>query len=510
MGKKQDYSFKSVVTVNPYKNIYCSDASGSLNIIDNVPYNEEQFIVSYLNTKSVIYHKIKISKNIADEDLYDAITNQAYDELVLDQALIYKMQFIETFTIIDEDYRFFHLFIIDPLDLDEIYNKVVNKVKYIDIIVPTPLLLKSLYLQKIIKTDGVDCFIYLQENDAFITVYNEEEFVYTKSISYSFVEMHKRFCVLYAKEIEYKEFIDFLLNEDLRNTQSEYKKYFIKLYKELFSNIKETLTKVNKYYEIEKIQHLYVGTQLDTLTKLDEIAEFELDIRASDFNFNYDFINDDQYVDQLHSLMLLYAREDKSQRYECNFSVYNRPPKFTQRVSGRLIILTILSFIIAFIYPATFWVMSYAKSLQFEIKNEEYKELHIKKDNRDKEIKNREAEKKKIIDLLKHEKQEYASKKATLIKIHDVKVNYPMKAKLLAILIKDLNKFRVKINSMSYTQADAEKNFVLNLVASSDKDITKLLEYLTKVYTDKFSFSIEEISYEDDNRKYFCELKVKL
>jgi len=510
MSKKLDNSFASVITINPYKNVYFSSESNNLNKIDSVSYDEQQSIISYLNTKSFIYRKIKISKNISDEDLYDAITNQAYEELGLDQALVYQIRYIETFTTIDEDFRFFHLFIIDPVDLDGIFIEVVDKVKYIDIIVPVPLLLKSLYSKNIIKTDGVDCFIYLQENDAFITVYDEEEFVYTKSLTFSFINMYKRFCELYGQEIEYKEFIEFLSNENLRDTQSEYKRYFIQLYKELFSKINEILTYVKKAYEIENIEHLYIGTQLYTLTKLDEMAEFELGIRTNDFNFNYNFDNDEEYIDQLHPLMFLYAQEEQKERYECNFSIYERPPKFIQRVSGRLIILTLVSFIVAFIYPTTYWAMAYAKSLQYEINNEEYNELHIKRNNRDKNIKSREAEKKKVIELLKHEREEYASKKETLIKIHDVKVNYPMKAKLLAIFTKDLNKFGVKINFITYSQADLTKIFILNLVSSKDEDITKLLEYLTKVYADKFSFSIEQIYYEEDNKKYFCELKVQL
>ena len=61
-----------------------------------------------------------------------------------------------------------------------------NKIKYIDTIIPSPLLLKSLYSKDLIESSGVHCFIYFQKNDTFVTIYSEKEFLYTKSIKYSF------------------------------------------------------------------------------------------------------------------------------------------------------------------------------------------------------------------------------------------------------------------------------------------------------------------------------------
>ncbi len=154
--------------------------------------------------------------------------------------------------------------------------------------------------------------------------------------------------------------------------------------------------------------------------------------------------------------------------------------------------------------------MGYAKSIEYDMKFDEYKVLHEKKEKRDTEIKARETEKKKIIELLKVEKIEYKSKKETLVKIHDVKVNYPMKAKLLAVLIKDLNKFGVQINSITYGQSQKIKFFTLNLISSKDENITRLIKHVTKIHTGKFSFSIQKIYYDEENKKYFCELRVVL
>jgi hypothetical protein len=474
-------------------------------------FSKEQFAISYINTRGFITSKIEITKNIPEEDLYDAINNKVYDEFALDQAVTYQIQYIETFNNLDAENRHFHVFIVDPLTITETFQSVVEKIKYIDVIIPSPLLIKSLYSKDLIESSGVHCFVYFQKNDTFVTIYSEKEFLYTKTIKYSFIDMHERFCELYGERVEYDEFMEFLSTHNLRETESDYKEYFIKLYKEIFANISDILTYVKRAFEIEKIEHLYIGAQTYTVTKLDEMAEAELGIKSSDFEFDYGFESEGVYIDQLHALMHVYTSLSEDEKYDCNFTTYLRPPKFLQRESGKLVVLVAASLLIAFAYPITYWTLTYAQSLQYELLQQKYKELHNIKTTREATIKNKEADKKKVLALLEAEKKEYNDKKNTLIKIHDVKVNYPMKAKLLALFTKDLNKFDVRMNELSYTEDEKEgKVFSFNLVATRDKKITRLIEYLTKIHEGKFTFSLEEIMYKKESRRYVSELKVKI
>lgn len=535
MSKKPEHSFSSVLSINPYKNVCLSGISSFLSETSSPEYKKDQYVLSYLNTQGFINAQVSITKNIPEEDLYDAINNKIYDELGLDQAVMYQVQFIELFNNLDEDNRTFHVFIVDPLTLTQTYQSVIEKVKYIDTIVPAPLLLKSLYSKEIIEGSGVHCFIYFQENDTFVTVYNEKEFLYTKSIKFSFLQMHERFCELYGERVEYEDFLHFIQKENLKETLSDYKEYIIKLYKEIFSNINDIVTYVKRAFEVDKIEHVYIGSQIATLTKLDEMAEAELGLKCSDFSFDYGYESNDSYIDQLHALMHLYAALDDNEKYQCNFSIYHRPPKFTQRESGKLIMLVAASLLIAFLYPSIYWSLAYAQSFQYEILEEKYIEVHNIRTTREAIIKNKEAEKAKVAALLQSEQENYDEKKATLMKIHDVKVNYPMKAKLLNIFISDINLFKVQLEALSYydylekpleketkqtktvlqKQANISeekklKTFVFHLVASSDKNITNLLEHYTKKFERKFKFSLEEIVYEDESKKYFAELKVEL
>ncbi|MDY0117229.1 MAG: hypothetical protein RBR59_06620 [Sulfurimonadaceae bacterium] len=510
MNNETNHSFSSVVSINPYKNTYLSGRSSFLSEVKSAEYRKEQFAISYLNSQGFINSQISISKNIPEEDLFDAINNKIYDELGLDQAVTYQIQFIESVKTLDESNRTFNVFIVDPSSLEETYNDVVKKIKYIDIIIPTPLLIKSLYSKSIIESMGVHCFVYFQENDASVTVYDEHEFVFTKSIKYSIKQMHERFCEIHGERIDYIDFIDFLTLESLKDTLSEYKPSLIKLYKEIFSNINDILTYVKRAFEIEKIETVYIGSQLELATLLDEMAEVELKIKSEDFDFKCGYTSELTHVDQLHALMHLYTTIDENEKYLCNFTIYHRPPKFIKRESGKLILVTAASIFLAFLYPITYWSLGYGQQLRFDMLTQEYNEIHNIRTTREATINNTEAEKAKFLALLKTEDAEYYRKKATLIKIHEVKVNYPMKAKLIHTLTQGLNKFNVQLEKLNYDEDTTHKVFSLGLVSSKDKEITQLVEYFTKTYEKEFMFSIEEILYQDESKKYFGELKVEL
>jgi glycine cleavage system regulatory protein len=115
----------------------------------------------------------------------------------------------------------------------------------------------------------------------------------------------------------------------------------------------------------------------------------------------------------------------------------------------------------------------------------------------------------KVLNILKKEKQTYKELKDTLVKIYEIKVNYPMKANLLYKLTKDLNEQNVKIESLRYEE-NKSKIFTLNLVSNEDNKITNLLKYFTNKYQNKFRFSLTEIYFNEKENKYFSTLNVSL
>jgi len=510
MNESGRYSFSNVISVNPYNKTYINAYSNILHKQTNPKFSKHQFTISYLNTKEFINAQIQISKSIPDEDLSDAINSQAYDELSLDHAVEYKIGYIEIFTKLHKKNRYFHLFILKPLQITQTFVNTLKKIKYLDVTIPAPLLLKSIYSKGIINSHKLHCFIYLQKDDAFVSIYGNKEFIYAKSFKYSFIDMHKRFCELSTIDIDYNSFIKFYTEISLKEIDSEYKSSFIQLYKELFASINDILTYARRTFEIENFEHLYIGSELETITKLDEMLEVELSIKSSKFDFNYSYNTSNTYIDQLHLLMQIYPTLHKDERYECDFSLNHRPPAFIKRESGKIIILTAASLSLAFIYPLTYWIFTYTQNLQKDFLEEKYNKIHHSKILRESIIINKQVDKKKSLALLKLEKDEYFKKKDTLIKIHNLKINYLMKAKLLVSLTQDLNKFNVKIESLSYGEKGKERTFHLNIIASQDRGITKLLHYLSTKYEEKFRFQLQDISYDEENNTYISQLNVNL
>lgn len=502
-------AFDTVLSINPYENTFYEGYGTQLALQKDPAFGKKQFAISYLNTNDFITAQISVSKNIPDEDLAFVIETKVYEELALDQAIEYSIDYVEVSNEGEEKERLFHVFIVDPIVIDETFSDVITKIQYIDQIIPVPLLLKSLYVYEVVEGYGAHCYIYFQENDAFFTLYNNQEFIYTKSLKYSFTEMHERFCELLGEQIDFQEFQSMLSNEGLGTQNEEYQKYLIKLFGELFLHINDVLTYAKRAYDIDTIDEIFIGSQLGAIVGLDEYCQTYLGFEAKAFDFSYGF-STESYVDQIQQLMQIYAKCDEALRYDSNFSIYHRPPPFFQRHSGKLLTVVAASLVAAFAYPVTFWTLSYAESVHKNLLEKSYSETHVVKLAREKTINLKLAQKAEAQKLLDAENELFAERKATLTKIHEVKVGYPMKGSIIADLSSDLNKFKVGVSSIIYSQDDTQKFFALSLMASKDKEITDLVEYLTKNRTKKFHYNIESIFFDEKDNVYRGDLKVVL
>jgi predicted outer membrane protein len=510
MSKTQQPTFTSVLSINPYKETYFIGSSGKLEQVKSISFSKTQYTMAYLNTHDFLTALIGVSKNIPDEDLAFAIENKVYEELALDMAVEYNVQFIESGHQLDEKERYFHVFIVDPLTMDETFEATVDKVKYIDQIVPVPLLLKGLYQREIVTEVGVHCFIYFQDNDAFFTIYNDQEFVYTKTLKYSIKMMHERFCELYGEQVSFALFMELLSSEGLASENKEYQRDLIKLFGELFLHINDVLTYAKRAFELETIDQIYIGSQIGAIAGLDEYSQTYLGLISKSFDFDYGFDTKGQYVDQVHQLIHLYTMTESEERYECNFSLYPRPPKFLQRASGKLISISAIALVLAFAYPVAFWSLTFAEELNKSMLDTEYNEVHSVKTTREATINLKTVEKNAVTKLVDAEQAELDRQMNTLAKIHDVKVNYPMKAKLTTEFAGDLNKYKVKLQRLSYHETKDFKGFTFNMISEKDKDITLLLEYLTSKKTSRFHFILEEIAYDEEKKHYLSEMKAVL
>lgn len=509
MSKSKQQTYSTIVSANPYKGDYYGSTFNTISRTSSPSFSKEQYAVSFLNTKGFISTLIGISKNIPDDDIYDALENKVYEELALDMAIEYHIKYIEAIHRSTESERFFHIFVVDPLTLEQEFLHVVDTLKYIDQIVPVPLLLKSLYVKELIDSTDVHCFIYFQENDAFFSIYSEQEFIYAKSLKFSLKQMHERFCELLGEQIDLLAFETMLAEEGLNTSYPEYQKNLIKLFGEIFLHISDVITYAKRAYDIKKFDEIYIGTGAGKVLGLDEYAQTYLGIKTAPFDFNFGFNTNGERVDQIHQLMHLYGRLEAVERYECNFTIFHRPPPFAKRDSGKLILVAAASLAAALLYPGVYWGLSYVEEFHHAVLTKEYEQVHIEKMTREATVNLKLANKKAAQTLLDEQMSAYKQKKDTLVQVHDKKVNYPMKAKIMADFTRSFNQYRVQLKTVAYAEDmnDTQKTFTFGLTSSSTQDITALLKHLTDVKRDQYDFNLELISYNEEENSYLSELK---
>lgn len=510
MKKKQTLS--TVISCDPYNNTYYTGTSTNIEKLKKPKFLKTQYAISSLRTKSFLSARILISKNIDEEDYFDVIENKAYEELGLDIATEYTIGYYEISEEEGEAERAFNVFVVDPHDLKEEFAPVVEKIRYIDQVYPVPLLIRSLYKKEIIRDQGVDCFIYFSEDDAFLTLYRDAEFLYTKELKFTLTEIHELFCEIYGERVSYENFITLFVEDGLRTTNEENREFLLKLFNQMFTQINDVINFSKRSYELENISKLYIGTSAGVVFGMDEFAQTTLGIQTLNFDFEYGFEVNEFYVDQVQQLLHLTAQLVSEDRFSLNFTVFKRPPPFVQRESGRLLLLVAATLLLTSAYPI--WNLSYTAFTKIEnssLKAEKAR-IHKERQGREDQVNGLTTIKKDLDAKVVKEAKLLAVQNNVLTQIHDQKIGYPMKAKLIAMLTKDLNKYKVQLTEVTYIDdlAAKEHYFMMNMISASEKSMTDMIEKLTKENLKTFKVSLEEISFEEDEQAYISSLKVAL
>jgi Tfp pilus assembly PilM family ATPase len=505
-NKSSNSVIKNIVTLNVYSDQKYIFQGDMFNPLNKLTYNKSNFITSYVSNKDVISTTITVSRNIPNEDLADIIDIKAYEELGLDQATNYVISSLEVENNTDE--RKFHIFVAKPDVLDELYLPIKKETKYVDLIIPAPLLYKAIYNKEILQSSGVHCFIYFTQQDAFVTFYKDGEYLYAKSIDYSIEQIYDKYCEIIGEKVDQTEFNHILETEGLKTSKSDYQQNLMKIFSDVFININDIIIYVKRAFELDTVDHIFIGGEKGPIVGLDEYSQNYLGLQAGDLNFNYNINNDEWYADQLQFLMLLssfdYLEDEDS---VINLSIYHRPPSFVNRASGQFIIATFASVSIGIAYPLYYLVGSYVNDAKIYALDIENKKLSAEASKYKKII----SEKLKEIEILDANINKlstiYSSKTKTLSSIYNKKVNYKLKSELLHIFANELHQYDVNVNKI-YSNNDI---FWLDLTSENDRDITEFIKYISQKHFDSIKhIDIKKIAKDANNSDYNGLLKVEL
>ena len=499
---------RNVVTLNTYaenNNFIFKD--NSVTPLKKLSFNTDNFIISYVANKHTITTSVSISRSIQEEDIHDILDIKAYEELGLDEANSYVIASVEVES--DKDERLYHIFVSESETLNKLFIPIKTQTKYIDLITPAPLLYKSLYTKQLLSNNNnAHGFIYFSLTDAFISIYKNGEYLYSKSIEFSLEQLYDKYCELVGEKIDEALFFTVLESEGLKSTNPDYQKHFTKIFADMFITINDIIIYVKRAFELKTINELYIGSSKGSILGLDEYSQNYLGLSSSEFNFDYGLAPTELYIDPLHYLMFLsssvYMEDDSG---FVNLSTYPRAPSFVNRASGQFIIATFSAISMSLAYPLVYLVGSYvndAKVYALTIENDTLSQEASK-------YKGILADKKSQIVVLDKEIEElvkrYDGKTKTLTSIYNKKVNYRLKSGIFHTIAEELTKFEVNIDML---RSDNDTLW-LSLVSSDDRKFTEVIKHISDTHFDEIiSIDIDKIEKDPINNYYKGLLKVEL
>jgi hypothetical protein len=497
--------YKNIVTINPYIDSHYEYRNQEFKKLNNLSYNDKNYTISYVANKDMIITSLDVGYDVDVDELDDLLYMKAYEELGLDEEIEYSISYEKRDD--DENSNIYNLFITEPEILDRKFTEVKKETKYIDLVVPVPLLFKTLYRNNVLENTDAHCYVYFTMTDAFVAIYKDGNFIYSKSLEFSLEQIYEKYCAFVGEKIDKKEFFEVLDTEGLKTTNTDYQQNLMKIFGEIFLQINDIVIYAKRAYNIESIQKLFLGSVNSPIVGLSDYGYNYLGIPTFNLDFTFDIKNDEWYVDQLQYLMLKsgldYIQEPKK---VLNISTYPRPPIFTKRASGQFIIAIILTSILAIGAPLFYLVPAYTlQGYNYQLSNENNT---LKKEST--KYKNILKEKKSVIKQNKSQLKKletiFDGKAKTLTSIYSKKVNYKFKSNFLYIFSKDLEKFHLHLEEVF----SDEDNFTLHLLSKDEKNITKYIKYVSKKYFDDIdSIDIKRIELDNKDHIYRGILKVE-
>jgi flagellar biosynthesis chaperone FliJ len=505
--KKAKNNVSTIVTINNYLDKSYVLKHDVLSPVQKLTYKSNYFFTTYLANKDMIIAPVEVVAGIDDADLDGMLDDRAYDELGLDPAKEYVIRRYEIDSK-DPNKRVFQLFVIEQETYTEIFESLRNRIKYIDLIVPAPLLYRSLYTMDVLEPKGVHTFLYFTHHDTFVTFYKNGKYLYSKSIPYSLEQIYNRYCEMVGESVDENKFFRTLQKDGLKTLQSDFQQNLMKLFGEIFISINDIIIYTKRAYDLEVIDQMYIGSEMGTIAGLDEYVQNYLGFHSVPLEFDFGIRTEEWHTDQLQYMMAVSAhRYMETAEDTVNFTLYPKPPTFFKRPSGQIVALTAAALMLALALPAWNFFGAKMNDIQtYRLKKEDavlarevakYKRI----------LRQKKKEYEAAADEVKKLSERFVAKEKTLRTIYDKKVHYRLKSDQMISLSNDLAKFGVQTNRL---ESDID-HYRLNLIAPSDKKITQLIKAVSDKYADQIErIDIQTIEKDQNSTYYQGVLKVDL
>ncbi len=511
LKRKANKKAKTIVSVDNYVQTSYAFKGKTLSPLQKLTLKNNFYFVTYLANKDMIIAPIEIGSGIDEEDIEGALENRAYEELGLDPTVEYMIRHLEIPH--DGGGRLFQLFVIEQNKYTEIFSRLRKQVKYIDLIIPAPLLYKTLYELELVDHKGVHCYLYFSKYDTFLTFYRDGEYLYSKSIKYSFEQIYDRYCEMTGETVDEEMFFRVLQKEGMKATQADYQQNIMKLFGEIFISINDIIIYTKRAYELEVIDQMFIGSSLGPIIGLDDYVQNYLGLYSSALEFDFQLETEEWHIDQMQFMMAISALRYMSQHDIVNLSQYPRPPAFFKRSSGQFVGATLAVTALALMPPSYYYVMSKANETRNSILQNEETKLNQEVNKYKTILGKKRKEIKQLDEQITGLKNTFKGKEKTLTSVYSKKVDYRLKSEQMELFSGDMAKHGVKTYNIEskYNKDTKNDEFYLSLVSESDKNITKLIKDISEKYKEDIAtIDIEFIEKDKNSTFYQGILKVGL
>jgi len=291
---------------------------------------EKGIVTSSIGYNHILNITFKLPKSIEKEMLEVEAEKYIFTEGSLDYTKEYKINYI--FKEYD-DYINVEAFVIETETLKKEFDKYLKIFKYIDFISAKPFIFKSYYdITKV--TPENDAFIFFDENEAFLSCFENGEFVFVKSIS-------KLSSLAKQLDMSIGETKKILSEKGFDESKYEDKHIFEiidSFFSQFFMKVSNLINYSVSYYGLSKINNIFFYSPFEINKLFENYADFW---NLSGVTFKKYVIETD--YDPFDYTAVVYNTKHFENENE-NFSVFPKPVPFYRTKSGILLLLIVFSF----------------------------------------------------------------------------------------------------------------------------------------------------------------------
>ena len=443
-------------------------------------------VVSLINFDTLLKTNVEVPKTTEDMDIEDFVIETAYKQLNIAADADYQVAYYKVEASFDADNWNYDVYAIETKNLENIYDDLLQKSGFIDVLTSTAFLPLALYRKG--KLDVIDnhIFVFIGENSGIFAFYSKGEPIYVKSLASNMHRLRVEFNQETSLELSSNEFENFISGR--APEASEHKASIDSMLDKISRDIEENILYIKRVYQDLDPTSLYFGMSAEYS---DDFLPFFRDtflIDTRPFN-QLAFANTDKgeyaLADIAMHYMDLYVSNMNLKLP--NFSYAKRPKPLSQRESGQFVMIAGACFVLSLLNPIYNIAMSGFYNFRAGMLQSDYDNVVFPKAE---EYRSKEASMKANIENLQKTQaglnQTISSLRGDMSDIHTWQVGYIQKSKVVDDILKVAKNSKVSIVKYTAIANNNQQLIVeLNLFAKTQQDISDFIRNLNSQKTYK-------------------------